>query len=236
MKKVSARKLQRLREEQEDVVIINVMGDDDEFRRHHIPGSEMISMDDPDFVDEVRELAGGKHRPVVVYCAGGEECSPPEMARRLEEAGFREVYHFDGGIEEWEEAGLPIEGEETGHLSDRNADYLDQDSGRLYGRPATRQQPSEPWAPGGWQINEPYRMNDPDRGLTQADPGREERWKRERIEGGWHPGADDRGDLSGRDRGRSGGQHGITRRDRVDRNQGSERRGAGRNRPGRSRH
>ena len=47
---------------------------------------------------------------VVVYCGGGACEASMEVAGRLVELGYRHVRHYPGGKQDWQEAGLPLEG------------------------------------------------------------------------------------------------------------------------------
>jgi rhodanese-related sulfurtransferase len=46
---------------------------------------------------------------VVVYCEGGDCQSSLDLAKRLHEAGFRDIRVSTGGWDEWRAAGLPEE-------------------------------------------------------------------------------------------------------------------------------
>ncbi len=75
------------------------------FRAKHIPGSLNI-----DNVSKVAELL----RPddeIVVYCSD-ENCPASKFAfHQLTTNGFERVSRYAGGIADWEDAGLPLEGE-----------------------------------------------------------------------------------------------------------------------------
>ena len=51
---------------------------------------------------------------VVVYCQNPRCESSVEVAERLLELGYRNVWHYAGGKDEWREAGLPLEGSRVG--------------------------------------------------------------------------------------------------------------------------
>lgn len=109
MTRLTARELQRMRENQEDFELINVLSQDD-FNAAHIPGSDNIPHNEQEFVRQVERAAGSKDRKIVVYC-GSRECdASPRAANKLEAAGFTNVYDFEGGVKEWKEANLPLEG------------------------------------------------------------------------------------------------------------------------------
>ncbi len=86
----------------------------EEFRKVHIPESLNAPVTDPDFVAMVEQTVGDKNHPVIVYCASISCDMSPKAARMLEEAGFQNVFDYEGGTQSWKEAGLAVEGEETG--------------------------------------------------------------------------------------------------------------------------
>jgi rhodanese-related sulfurtransferase len=50
-----------------------------------------------------------KDRPVVAYCTWPNEGSSASLAQKLLERGYRNVWALQGGLQAWEEAGLPVE-------------------------------------------------------------------------------------------------------------------------------
>jgi rhodanese-related sulfurtransferase len=74
------------------------------FDAKHIPGS--VHFDDPD------ELFAnlGKDDEIVVYCSNVDCLSSVALYRALLERGYRNVRRYAGGLIDWEEAGLPLEG------------------------------------------------------------------------------------------------------------------------------
>lgn len=54
-----------------------------------------------------------KDREVVTYCASRQCTASRHAAEKLAAAGFR-VRAYEGGIKEWKEAGLPVEGASGG--------------------------------------------------------------------------------------------------------------------------
>jgi rhodanese-related sulfurtransferase len=117
MQSVNTGKLRQMRQEKDDLAVVNVLSRE-EFRHRHIPGSKNIPLTEPDFIEKVEDTIGGRERPVVVYCAS-EACeTSEEAAAKLDEAGFREVYDYVGGMQAWQEAGEPVQaGARPGHLA-----------------------------------------------------------------------------------------------------------------------
>ena len=76
------------------------------FADAHLPGAVNIP---PDQVDRLApRLLPDLDAEVVVYCSG--TCRNSDVtARRLEDLGYRSVFVYAGGKEEWIEHGLPVE-------------------------------------------------------------------------------------------------------------------------------
>jgi len=91
-----------------DAVVVNTLPED-HFQKGHIPETKNVPESDPNFEQRVAEIAGGKDKPVIVYCASPECDSSPKAARKLEDAGFDKVYDFEGGVQAWKEAGGEVE-------------------------------------------------------------------------------------------------------------------------------
>lgn len=80
---------------------------DEYFHGELIPGSRRVPLDRVG-----REVAHGalaKDAEVVVYCAG-PKCPQSRMAaEKLYELGFANARAYEGGIEEWKQAGYDVE-------------------------------------------------------------------------------------------------------------------------------
>lgn len=101
MKTIDRETLKRMNEvEHEDFVLINVLPRE-AFNKQHIRTSINIPVGSDDFVDQVESVAGGKDRKIVVYCANFDCDASPKAARKLEEAGFSNIYDYEGGTEDW---------------------------------------------------------------------------------------------------------------------------------------
>jgi rhodanese-related sulfurtransferase len=75
------------------------------FDAKHIPGS--VHFDTPN------ELYGAvsPDDQVVVYCSNVDCLSSVALYRDLLRRGYRSVRRYSGGLLDWEDAGLPLEGE-----------------------------------------------------------------------------------------------------------------------------
>lgn len=76
----------------------------------HIRGARTLPLGEfqarlPEFLKNVP-----KTMPLIVYCNGYGCHDSGDLAKQLIDAGYWEVYVFDGGYPEWKEAGYPVEG------------------------------------------------------------------------------------------------------------------------------
>ncbi|WP_280553438.1 rhodanese-like domain-containing protein [Halomonas sp. 25-S5] len=101
MKAITRDELKIMNEiEHEDFVLLNVLPRD-AFNKQHIRTSINMPVKDENFVDKVADVVGSKERKVVVYCANFDCDASPKAARKLEEAGFTQVYDYEGGTQDW---------------------------------------------------------------------------------------------------------------------------------------
>ena len=75
------------------------------FDAKHIPGS--LHFDSPDDLYSSVD----KDDEVIVYCSNVDCLSSVAVYRALVDRGYKNVRRYAGGLMEWEEAGLPLEGE-----------------------------------------------------------------------------------------------------------------------------
>lgn len=95
-----------------NVVVLNVLSEND-FAKLHIKGSENLPLgqSEGDFVQAV-EKRYGKDKFFITYCAGLTCNAGPKAAKALQEKGFK-ANDYPGGVQEWSEAGFPMEGTEA---------------------------------------------------------------------------------------------------------------------------
>jgi rhodanese-related sulfurtransferase len=75
------------------------------FEAKHIPGS--LYFDNP---DELYSTLG-KDDEIVVYCSTVDCLSSVALYRALVDRGYRKVRRYAGGLIDWENGGLPLEGD-----------------------------------------------------------------------------------------------------------------------------
>lgn len=80
------------------------------FEREHLPGAIKGRIDDP---GTVSRLGDDLDAEVVVYCSSAT-CTGSALATKLLEGrGYRNVLRYTAGKQDWIDAGLPIEANET---------------------------------------------------------------------------------------------------------------------------
>jgi rhodanese-related sulfurtransferase len=101
--------------DRDDVVVIDLREEDERSSQGTIPGALHVPRGllefsaDPSLPSHRNEL--DPERRVVLYCKSGGRSAL--AAATLQEMGFRDVAHLDGGFESWRLAGRPIEIVET---------------------------------------------------------------------------------------------------------------------------
>ena len=78
------------------------------FAASHLPGAINLT---PGWVDDrARRRIPDLDTEIVVYCLGSDCDSSVKVANRLRELGYRNIRHYAEGMNDWMEAGLPLEG------------------------------------------------------------------------------------------------------------------------------
>jgi len=75
-----------------------------EFDEAHLINAVNIDIKDQSFEDNTKALY--KDAPVFLYCRKGARSA--DAAKRLSALGFKEIYELKGGINAWNELGLPV--------------------------------------------------------------------------------------------------------------------------------
>lgn len=88
--------------ENEEVFVLNV----------HTPyegkleGTDAIIEDWENIAAHQDQLPENKNTPLLVYCRSGRMST--SAVEQLKELGYTNIYHLDGGMRAWSDAGLPI--------------------------------------------------------------------------------------------------------------------------------
>src|SRR5439155_16451896 len=100
---VNAEEAHKLVSEKKAVVLdIRMPG---EFKEMHIAGATNINFRAADFEQRIRGLA--RTNAYLVHCAVGGRST--QSLKIFQKRRFETIYHLDGGINGWKEAGLPVE-------------------------------------------------------------------------------------------------------------------------------
>jgi len=108
MKTINRTELRALQEGGDGVVLIDVTPAEC-FQAAHLQGAKNCCVYEVGFLEQVAAMAG-KERPVVVYGTSAHSLASCTAAEKLERAGYGQVRDYRGGIEDWVEGGLPVEG------------------------------------------------------------------------------------------------------------------------------
>src|SRR4051812_45943701 len=88
----------------DDIKLVNALHGQG-FRHKRLPGS--LHFDSP----AALHAALGKNDEIVVYCSNVDCRASQVMYQDLVDNGYTNVRRYAGGIVDWEEAGLPLEGD-----------------------------------------------------------------------------------------------------------------------------
>ena len=98
-KRISLDEFDKLRV-QTNYVILDVRSPS-EFAAGHVPGATNINVNASDFEQRVGALP--KDQPCLVHCAAGARSA--RAVGKMSKLGFKELYDFSGGWNEWKKAG-----------------------------------------------------------------------------------------------------------------------------------
>jgi rhodanese-related sulfurtransferase len=74
------------------------------YQAKHIPGSIHFAT----MKEAIQSL--NKDDEIVVYCSDENCIASTALGQLLERNGYSHVLHYAGGLQDWEQAGLPLEG------------------------------------------------------------------------------------------------------------------------------
>lgn len=84
-------------------IILDVRTKDD-YDAGHIEGAKLMNYYATNFLRMASQL--DRDATILLYCQKGRQS--PQAFRALEKEGFSKLYILDGGLSEWEKAGLPL--------------------------------------------------------------------------------------------------------------------------------
>lgn len=112
LKTITREELKKWIDEKKDFVLIDVMSQGS-YEGRHLPNAKHAAVSETDFLEKVAKLTPTKETVVVVYCASFQCQLSPRAASKLSGEGYTNVYHFKGGLADWQDAGYSFEGGTT---------------------------------------------------------------------------------------------------------------------------
>ncbi len=76
----------------------------DEFAKGHLPSARHVEL--AELQAKVAQIAKNKSTPVLLVCQTGQRAN--NAARIVRDAGYAEVHVLEGGINAWQQAGMPV--------------------------------------------------------------------------------------------------------------------------------
>ncbi|MET9065453.1 rhodanese-like domain-containing protein [Streptosporangium sandarakinum] len=88
------------------VVVVDALGGD-YYAQQHLPGA--LALVENEVADRAADLLPDKDAAIVTYCSNPACGNSEAVARRLTGLGYTNVRKYREGIQDWVEAGLPVE-------------------------------------------------------------------------------------------------------------------------------
>ncbi len=105
---IDREKLKKWIDEKKDFVLVDVLLQIS-YDEHRIPGAVHAGVHEDGFLEKVAGFVLDKTKTTVVYCSSFHCQASVIAAKRLGEAGYTDVYHFAGGLADWQDAGYALE-------------------------------------------------------------------------------------------------------------------------------
>ncbi|MFC5429499.1 rhodanese-like domain-containing protein [Paraburkholderia sp.] len=86
-----------------NAVVIDLRSADD-FAKGHLPSARQIAFGELEA--KVGQFVKNKSNPVLLVCQTGQQSH--KALRVVKDAGFAEVHVLDGGVNAWQQAGMPV--------------------------------------------------------------------------------------------------------------------------------
>ncbi|MFI9571979.1 rhodanese-like domain-containing protein [Microbispora rosea] len=88
------------------VTVVDALGGD-YYAQRHLPGA--IPLTEDQVAERAVELLPDKNAAIVTYCSNPACANSQAVANRLTALGYTDVRKYREGIQDWVEAGLPVE-------------------------------------------------------------------------------------------------------------------------------
>ena len=103
VKDVTPDEAEKILKSNQNVVVLDVRTPE-EFEDGHIKGAQNLDMQDDAFADQVSQL--DKNKTYILHCAAGGRSS--RVLKQMKKLDFKSIYHMNGGVSAWKEAGKPL--------------------------------------------------------------------------------------------------------------------------------
>jgi polyisoprenoid-binding protein YceI len=80
------------------------------YEEEHLPGARQACVYEVTFLSQVYAIQPDRQKDIVVYASSRRSHAAAVAAERLVNAGYTNVYEYEGGTEEWRSAGHALEG------------------------------------------------------------------------------------------------------------------------------
>ena len=104
MKTISREELKQKLDRKENFRLVNALSEW-AYQAKRIPGSIHFAT----LREAIQSL--NKNDEIVVYCSDENCIASTALGQLLERNGYAHVSHYSGGLQDWEQAGYPLEGE-----------------------------------------------------------------------------------------------------------------------------
>lgn len=93
--------------ERKEVIVVDALGES-YYAQQHLPGA--LNLVEADVNDRAATLLPDKDAAIVTYCSNASCPNSQAVATLLTKLGYSNVRKYRDGIQDWVEAGLPVEG------------------------------------------------------------------------------------------------------------------------------
>ena len=123
--RISTEQLKDRLEQKHDFTLIDVLPREF-YDEGHIPGAKQACVYEVTFTSQVHAIVPERQNDIVVYASSRRSRAAVAAAVKLTAAGYTNVYAYEGGTAEWQQAGCTLEGAKTSaeHLEPQIGTYF----------------------------------------------------------------------------------------------------------------